>query len=250
MLSHYAYGDPIGGLNATAALLIALSHHRRTGEGQHIDISQVECMLPMVAPWLIEQSVTGRVQPRRGNRHPHQVPHGCFRCAGDDAWVFIAVIDDAMWQRLCAAIERSDLAALTTADARRAQEDAIEQAIESWTVEHDADVAMLTLQQTGVAAGVARCPYDLASDPHLAARSFWQMVDRAWCGPHVQPSLPFREGDKPFAVRRPSPTLGEHTAEVLINLLGLSAAELARLEADGVIGTEAQPPAAHRRTAS
>jgi crotonobetainyl-CoA:carnitine CoA-transferase CaiB-like acyl-CoA transferase len=247
MLSHYAYGDPIGGLNATAALLIGLLHRRHTGQGQHIDISQVECMLPMVAPWLIEQSVTGRVEPRRGNRHPRHVPHGCFRCAGDDAWLFIAVVDDTMWHRLCAAIGRDDLAAMQD---RRAHEDAIEQAIEDWTAARDADAAMAALQAAHVAAGAVRCPYDLASDPHLAARGFWQTVDRPYCGPHVQPLLPFREDDRPFTVRRPSPTLGEHNAYVLGELLGLSTADLARLEADGVIGTEALPPAPHRRAAA
>jgi crotonobetainyl-CoA:carnitine CoA-transferase CaiB-like acyl-CoA transferase len=250
MLSHYAYGDPIGGLNATAALLIGLLHRRRTGEGQHIDISQVECMLPMVAPWLIEQSVTGRLEPRHGNRHPRHVPHGCFRCAGDDAWIFIAAVDDPMWLRLCAAIGRGDLAGdatLATAQGRRAHENAIEQAIEAWTAVRDADAAMTELQAAGVAAGVVRCPYDLASDPHLEARGFWQTVDRAFCGPHVQPSLPFRENDRPFAVRHPAPTLGEHNAQVLGELLGLSTAELARLEAEGVIGTEALPPAPHRQ---
>jgi crotonobetainyl-CoA:carnitine CoA-transferase CaiB-like acyl-CoA transferase len=242
-LSHFAYGDPIGGLNATSALLIGLLHRRRTGEGQHIDISQVECMLPMVAPWLIEQSATGSLQPRNGNRHPGHVPHGCFRCAGDDAWLFIAVTDDAMWQRLCTAIGRADLAKLATAAERRTQEDMLEVAIEAWTREQDADTAMLLLQAAGVAAGVARSPYDLASDPHLTARGYWQTVDRLYCGPHVQPSLPFRSDDRPYAVRHAAPTLGEHNSVVLRELLGLSVDELARLEADGIIGTEAQPPA-------
>jgi len=103
------------------------------------------------------------------------------------------------------------------------------------------------LQAEGVAAGVVRVPYDLAGDPHLATRGFWQMVDRPYCGPHVQPSLPFREDDRPYAIRHASPTLGEHNIQVLGELLGLSTAELARLEAESVIGTEAQPPAPHRR---
>ena len=77
-MSHIAYGDPIGGLNAAAALLVALLHRKRTGEGQHVNLSQVECMLPLVAPWIIEQSIAGHVGPRLGNRHPEHVPHGCF----------------------------------------------------------------------------------------------------------------------------------------------------------------------------
>src|SRR3974390_278694 len=68
-MNHIAYGDPVGGLHATAALVIALWHKRRTGEGQRIDLSQVECMFSMVAPWIIEQSANGAVAPPLGGRH-------------------------------------------------------------------------------------------------------------------------------------------------------------------------------------
>jgi crotonobetainyl-CoA:carnitine CoA-transferase CaiB-like acyl-CoA transferase len=241
MISHYAYGDPVGGLNGTAALLIGLEHRRRTGEGQHIDLSQVECMLPMAAPWIIEQSVTGAVAPRMGMRHPCFVPQNCFRCTGPDDWVLVSVTDDAMWRRLCGVIGRADLAELGVQD-RRARENDIERAVEQWTRERDADSAMKTLQQARVAAGVVRSPFDLAADPHLAVRSFWQPVDRPFCGPHVQPSLPFREGGDPYPVRHPAPTLGEFNEAVLGEILGLSRDELALLAAKGVIGTEALPP--------
>ncbi|MCC6534102.1 MAG: CoA transferase [Burkholderiales bacterium] len=246
LLTHYAYGDPIGGLNATCALLTALWHRRRTGEGQHIEISQVECMLPLTAPWMIEQSVLGRIGERNGNRHPRHVPQNCFRCAGEDSFIHIGIGDDAMWQRLCRAIGREDLAAdaaLADAPGRRAHEASIEAAIEAWTLQHDADDAMRALQAEGVAAGVVRSPYDLAADPHLATRGFWQPVERAFCGSHLQSSLPFREAARPYPVRSPAPTLGEHNQAVLGDLLGVPAAELERLAKLGVIGTEALPPA-------
>ena len=242
MISHYAYGDPIGGLNGTAALLIGLEHRRRTGQGQHIDLSQVECMLPMAAPWIIEQSVTGAVGPRMGMRHPRFVPQNCFRCAGPDDWVLMSVVDDAMWRRLCDVIGRPDFAALDVRE-RRVREDEIERAIEEWTRDRGADDAMTILQGARIAAGVVRSPFDLAADPHLAARGFWQPVDRPFCGPHLQPSLPFREGFGPYPVRHPAPTLGEFNEQVLGDMLGLSPDELAILAAKGVIGTEALPPA-------
>ena len=248
LLTHYALGDPNGGLNATAALLTALLHRRHTGEGQHIDLSQVECMFPLVAPWIIEQSVTGQVGPRLGNRHPRNVPQNCFRCAGADRFVHISVTDDAMWLRLCAAIGRPDLgadAALATAAGRRTGEAAIEEAIEQWTSTRDAESVMTLLQAHGVVAGVVRSPYDLASDPHLVARGFWHSVDRPFCGPHIQSSLPFREGPYPYGVRYAAPTMGEHNRAVLGGILGLTAAELEQLERDGVIGTAALPPTRH-----
>lgn len=248
-----AYGDPVGGLNAAAALLAALLHRQRTGEGQYVDLAQVECMFPLVAPWIIAHSATGSAGPRLGNRHPVFVPHGCFPCA-QDAWMAIAVTDDASWQRLCHAIGRDDFGrdhALATAAGRRAREAELEAAIAAWTGERDADAAMQALQAAGVAAGVVRRPTRLYDDPHLQARGFWQETDRAWLGTHSQPSAPFREaGAGPFAVRRPAPTLGEDNIAVLGGLLGLRPSELARLEAAKVIGTEAIPVSARKmRTA-
>jgi crotonobetainyl-CoA:carnitine CoA-transferase CaiB-like acyl-CoA transferase len=252
MMSHYAYGDVIGALNATVALLIALMHRRATGKGQHIDISQVQCMLPLVAPWYIASAVTGQVPPRRGNRHPTFVPQNCFRCAGDDSWVLISITDDAMWKRLCSVIGRSDLredSVLATAAGRREREAEIEAAVQAWTQLRMADEAMNMLQAAGVAAGVVRSPFDLGSDPHLVARGFWQAVDRPYVGVHDQPSVPFRENDTPYKVWHAAPTLGEFNKYVLGDLLGLSAAELEELEQQGVIGTEGVPPRPRGRKA-
>ena len=96
MMNHLAFGDAVGGLNACSAMLIALLHRKRTGEGQFIDLTQVQCMLPFTAAWAIEQSATGKVTPRAGNRHPLYAPHGVFPSAGEDKWVFVAATDDAM----------------------------------------------------------------------------------------------------------------------------------------------------------
>ncbi len=97
---------------------------------------------------------------------------------------------------------------------------------------------MNALQAAGVASGVARLPIELLGDKHLRARGFIQEIDRAFIGKHPQPSLPFRESEKPFAIRSAPPTLGEHNKEILSGLLGLSEAELEQLARDGIIGTE------------
>jgi crotonobetainyl-CoA:carnitine CoA-transferase CaiB-like acyl-CoA transferase len=241
MMNHLAYGDAVGGLNACSAMLIALLHRRETGEGQFIDLSQVQCMLPFTAAWVIEQSATGRVTPRAGNRHPAFVPHGVFPSAGTDKWVSIAVTDDAMWPALARIIGIDD-GALATAAGRRVQEDRIEAAIAAWTVTRSSDEAMETLQRAGVAAGAVRHPLDLLDDPHLKARGFWQWIERAYVGRHPQPSPPYRVEDAPIAVRTPAATLGQYNDEVLGGLLGLSKAEMERLARDSVIGSDALPP--------
>jgi crotonobetainyl-CoA:carnitine CoA-transferase CaiB-like acyl-CoA transferase len=241
IMSHTAFGDAVGGLNGCAAVLTALINAKLTGKGQFIDLAQIECMMPFAAPWIVTQSIDGKEPARYGNRHPDFVPHGCFRCAGEDNWIVMAVSYDAMWPKLAKLIGRDDWAddaALQTAAGRRKIEGEIEAAITAWTSARAPDEAMTALQAAGIASGVARLPIDLLNDPQLHARGFIQEIDRAFIGKHPQPSLPFREGDKPLAIRSAPPTLGEHNREILAGLLGLSDAEIEQLARDGVIGTE------------
>ncbi|WP_456659820.1 CaiB/BaiF CoA transferase family protein [Bradyrhizobium sp. JR3.5] len=239
VMSHVAFGDAVGGLNGCAAVLVALSHARNTGQGQFIDLSQIECMMPFAAPWITVHSIGGTPPIRYGNRHPQFVPHGCFRCAGEDNWIMVAATDEDMWQKLAILIGRPDWAtdaSLKSAEARRGIEDVIEKAIEAWTLTRDADKAMCELQVAKVAAGVARLPIDLLKDRHLRSRAFLQEVERAFMGLHPQPSMPIREGVGPYAIRTAAPTLGQHNREILSGLLGLSDAGIAELGRDGIIG--------------
>jgi crotonobetainyl-CoA:carnitine CoA-transferase CaiB-like acyl-CoA transferase len=145
-----------------------------------------------------------------------------------------------MWPRLARLLGREDWATdetLKAAAGRRAIEAEIEAAISVWTSVRDPDTAMRVLQAEGIASGVARLPIDLLQDPQLHARGFIQQVDRAFIGKHPQPSMPFREGDAPFAIRSVPPTLGEHNREILSGMLGLSDAELEELTREGIIGT-------------
>ncbi|NEV01548.1 CaiB/BaiF CoA transferase family protein [Bradyrhizobium uaiense] len=241
VMSHTAFGDAVGGLNGAAAVLTALIHAKLTGRGQFIDLAQIECMMPFAAPWIVAHSIDGKEPSKYGNSHPDFVPHGCFRCNGEDNWIVVAVSDDAMWPKLARLLGRADWASnetLKTAAGRRAIETEIEAAITAWTSARDADAAMAALQSAGVASGVARLPIDLLQDPQLHARGFIQQVDRAFIGQHPQPSMPFREGDAPFAIRSVPPTLGEHNREILGGMLGLSDAELEELSREGIIGTE------------
>ncbi|MDP3076577.1 CaiB/BaiF CoA-transferase family protein [Bradyrhizobium sp.] len=241
VMSHIAFGDAVGGLNGCAAVLTALIHARLTGKGQFIDLAQIECMMPFAAPWITAHSIDGRVPAKYGNRHPDFVPHGCFPCAGSDNWIVVAISSDAMWPKLCKLLGRSDWVAdeaLKSATARRRIENEIEAAIAAWASARTPDDAMNALQSAGVASGVARLPIELLADPQLHARGFIQEIDRAFIGRHPQPSMPFRETDRPFEIRSAPPTLGEHNHEILAGMLGLSAAEIDQLARDGIIGTE------------
>lgn len=239
-MNQTAYGDPVGGFNAAAALMVALLHRQATGQGQNIDLSQVECMLPLVAPAIIEQSATGVLSPRIGNRHPLHVPQGCFRCAGDDRWIAISITGDAAWRALCRLLGRPDLADLT-APRRRQQEATLEAHINDWTQALDADHVMTILQSAGIAAGVVRLPFDLDREPHLIARGFWHRLERSFIGMHWQSSSAFREGRNAYPVRRVAPTLGQDNEAILGGRLGLTRHALDRLAAADIIGTIPKP---------
>lgn len=252
-MTSYAYGDPMGGFNASAALLLGLLVQQSTGQGRHINMSQVEGMLPLTAPFLIEQSLTGSVPLRQGNRHAVHAPHGCYRCAGEDAWLVVSVENDTQWQALCQALGRSDWAqdpALAQAAGRRAQRDLLDAGITQWTLDRSDDAAMRALQQAGVPAGAVRTLGQLLADPHLNARAFWRTVDRPYVGRYLSSSTIFRLEGEPMPMPRVAPTLGEHTHEVLQRVLQLTPAQLQALEEAGVIGTEARAKATKKTIAA
>jgi crotonobetainyl-CoA:carnitine CoA-transferase CaiB-like acyl-CoA transferase len=251
---HAALGDPVGGVSAAAALMLGFMQQKSTGAGQHIDLSQVECMLPLVAPSIIEQSATGNASPRIGNRHPLFVPNGCYPCLGEDQWITLAVRDDDEWRALCRVMHRSDLAAdpaLATAAGRREEEDRIEVAVRHWTATVRPDLAMVTLQHAGIPAGVARLPMDLPGDPHLMQVGHWQPVVRPFMGPHLLPSVAYREGGcaRPYRIEHLAPTLGQHNKEILGGLLGLRDREIEELAAAGIIGDVATSKKSRPRNA-
>ncbi len=242
LMGHIAFGDATGGLNGAAALLVALLHRQATGEGQHIDLSQVECMMPMAGPYLLAQSA-GSPAARTGTRHPDMAPQGCYPTATADRWLALSIADDAMWRRCAVAIGRPDLAAAySTTLARHAHADVIDDALAAWTGTQEPDAAMAALQRAEVAAGVARPPHELFEDTHLVARDFWQYLDRPFTGAFPQSALPFREEGVAYRILTPAPTMGQHNAEVLGGLLGYDAGQLADLVARQIIGTEALPP--------
>lgn len=246
-MTSYAYGDPVGGLNAGAALLLALMVQRASGKGMHVNLSQVEAMLPMAAPFIIEQSVRGEVPLRQGNRHPMHAPHGCYPCAGDDAWVLISVTSDTGWRALCRWVGRPDLAddpTLATPEARGARASELDALVSACTRQLPADAVMTQLQAAGVAAGVVRRMADVLADPHLTARGYWTRVPRRFVGTYVSTTTPYRINGSPMPIRSASPTLGEHNLAVLQEVLGMDAAQVQTLAQKDIIGTLARrkPP--------
>lgn len=236
---HVALGDPIAGLNAAVALMLALMARHETGTGQFVDLSQVECLFPLGAHGFIEQSLNGTPWPRIGSRHREHAPYGVFPSAGEDQWLALTVLDDDQWQKLAGVVggALTDDGRFSSAVDRKAKEDELYLLLSAWTGDRSADEAATALQRAGVPACPVRSALDLLEDPHLLERDIFQWTTRAFIGNKPHPAPAFLMDEKRAALERPSPTLGEHNEEVLSTLLGLDEAELTKLVEDNIIGT-------------
>lgn len=244
----YRENDPVGPgthypdhaanpYHAAFAVLAALVHRRKTGRGMKIDLSQVESTINFVGPSIVEASATQKEIPQTGNRSRVAAPHNIFRAQGEDNWVAISLTDDHQWPAFARAIGRTDLlddTRLATAAGRLEAVDRVEDAVTEWTRSRDANHIATTLRALGIpVASVAKSRDLVDDDPQLAARHYWQRVDHPEVGPILLSSLPFTFDGERVELDRP-PLLGEHTDQVLHDLLGLSAEKLAQLREQGV----------------
>ena len=232
---HVALGDSVGGLNGAAALLTALYAKQRTGKGQHLDLSQSECLFPLGIQGILAQSVTGEPPERLGNRSARYAPSGVYPCVGEDEWIAIGVQTETEWSAFST---YAGMDGFGDVEDRLGRVDELDRAVAAFTGKQVAEVLMLELQALGVRAGHVVSSLELATDPHLTARSFWKLMERDHVGELPHPASPYRVGDDPFDVDWPAPTLGQHNREILTGLLGLTDAEVDDLEAQGIVGTK------------
>lgn len=224
--------------HAAFAVLAALRHRRRTGRGLKIDLAQVESTINCMGISFLDYVASGTERERHGNRSPFHAPHNVFRCAGEDEWCAIAVLDDEQWRTLVGLIGdpslQSDLS-LTSAKERLQRVDEIEAAVETWTKGRSATSVMELLQEHGVPAGVvASSKFLMEDDAQLRDRGYWQVIDHPEIGPARFTSPPYRLDDARVELRRP-PLFSEHTDSVLSDLLGYSAERIAELRVAGVL---------------
>jgi crotonobetainyl-CoA:carnitine CoA-transferase CaiB-like acyl-CoA transferase len=230
--------DPLAGMHAVIAALLALGHRDRHGGGHLVESVMVEAALNAAAEQVIEHSVSGIVLGRNGNRGPGAAPQGLYPCAGSDRWLALAVAEDAHWDALRAVLGEpawADDPRLRTAGGRRAAHDLIDDELRSWTKDRDAVELAELLTRAGVPAGVVIPAREVVDNPQIRHRGLFEPERHPLTGDHELPTLPFRFSRVPAWLRRPSPSLGEHNHEVLTEL-GLSPDEIAALGERGVIG--------------
>jgi crotonobetainyl-CoA:carnitine CoA-transferase CaiB-like acyl-CoA transferase len=234
-----AYTDTIAPRFLTTTLLAALDHRRRTGEGQFIDQAQMESALHFLAPQLLDVQLSGTSARRNGNHDPRRAPHDAYPCAGDDQWCAIAVENDDQWRALRAALGEPAWAAdpeLDTVAGRLAQTELIDAGLAAFTARYEPLELMAMLQAAGVPAGMVQRSSDHLRDPQLAHRAFFRRLEHPEMGevPYEGHQYSIRGYDN--GPRLPAPCLGEHTYEVLTDVLGMDDDEVTRVLSSGACG--------------
>ena len=222
---------------AAAALLAALYYRQRTGRGQYIDLASQETIAMLNGEALMDYFLNKRVRTRRGNRDDVMAPHNCYRCAGKDNWISIAVADDKEWQALCRAINRPELESdprFSDQQARWLHQDELDEIITAWTESRDYYHVMEVMQGVGVAAAPSLSAEGLFNDAHIKEREVFRKVSHPVLGQNWVIAPPWRLSETPASIRR-APLLGEHNEDVLEGLLGLTSKELEELKEQEVI---------------
>jgi benzylsuccinate CoA-transferase BbsF subunit len=225
--------------HAAFAVLAALRHRRRTGEGQYLDIAQTEPTIALLGPAFLDYTVNGHDQGAVGNDEPQAAPHGVYPCRGDDRWIAICVMSDGHWRGLVECLGSPDWAAADawrSAASRWRNRRVLDGRVAEETRRHDAHRLTETLQRRGVPAGAVQTAEDVVTrDPQLAHRGHWLALDHPEMGRTLYNAAPFRFLGASIPEPRPAPLLGQHTEEVCRELLGLGAEEVRRLRQEGVL---------------
>ncbi len=231
------FTDQVTGATFCTAVLAALWHRQRTGQGQFIDISMAETTMAQIPEFFLDDTVNGRVAGPQGNSERGAAPHNCYRCRGD-GWLAIGIRDQAEWERFAAVIGEPEW----TRDSRFADQfrrwhnrHQLDRYVEGWTRTQDATDAMFLLQRAKVPAGVSNSSYDLFDNAHLNARGALVELEQQIVGRKPVMRLPYLLNPGPNGRYFPAPELGEHNDLVFREILSLSDDAIGDLRASKVI---------------
>ena len=242
--------DYFAGLHGVAAVLTALEHRDRTGEGTYVDISQFETTVSALGPFLLDNALTGRAPERNGNRLSWLAPQGCYPCRGNDAWAAITVTGDDQWQAL-ASLLGGGLAGddrFTTVDGRLEHHDLLDERIAAWTASRSPVEVATLLQEKGIAAHEVHDSVGVLHDPQIRDRGWFEFIGSPrFPAGDLFGGHPIRLSGTPGRWWRGGPSLGQDTAEMLTRHAGLSDEELAGLFESGAAYDVAQPDVTLRR---
>ena len=242
-MTQYAYPDSLSALHGLFAVLAALRRRSRGGRGQRVELSQLEATVAVIGDLVMPSLAGAGEPPKLGNGSAIAAPHGCYRCAGEDRWIALAVLDDGDWRALCETIGEPAWARdsrFSNREARSQHGAEIDARIERWSEGRDAYRAMEVLQSAGVAAGVVQTAEDkLTNDPHLRARSFFETIPHAVRGSVVADGIPTGLGATPGRTSGAGRSIGADNRAVFVDLVGLTPQQFDARVASGAIETGA-----------
>lgn len=224
--------DLRAGTQAAFAILAALIHRQKTGEGQYIDCSSSECISTLVGNELMEYTMNGRSPTRCGNDDPVMAPHNVYRCKGDDKWISIAVGTDEEWEALKGAMGSpawAEDAKYADVFGRHENRQELDQNMAAWTILYTPMEIMEQLQSVGVAAMPSFSASEILENPHVKARELVTSVQHPLLGEQFVIMPPWKMSETPATIRKPGPCLGEDNEEVFSTLLGYSHEEIQQM---------------------
>jgi benzylsuccinate CoA-transferase BbsF subunit len=233
-----AYGDTNSSIHGAFAVLLALWHREMTGEGQHIELSESECVTSLLGEAIMEFGMNNRSMGLQGNYHPTMSPHGIYPCKGKDKWISIAVKTDEEWRNFCKAVGKAELMdddRFADRYGRLTNRQELDKIVKSITVDYEPYELTEILQKAKVAAMPAMNIEDQFSDPHYRERKTYVEIQHPLIGVEMLTGVPFRMSKTPGDIRRPAPSLGENNQYVLTELLHLSPDKINELVSQQVL---------------
>ena len=223
-------------LHGAVAVLAALRKRRRTGQGEYIELAQLESTINAIGPAIVAAAAGARVG-RAGNRDDVAAPNGVYPCAGEDSWCAIAVFDDQQWAATRLVLGVAEAPEYDTADGRRCSQPLLDRLIAEATRGRDAARLADELTARGVPASVVQTADDLVnSDVQLRDRGHWVTLDHPAMGPSIYDGIPYRLSATPGHLRSPAPLLGADSRDVCVELLGVPDDTYDALASEGVVG--------------
>ena len=231
--------DFMGGVTGAFGVVLALMQRKKTGRGQWIDSAQQEIGASLLGPKYLEYIVNKREPRPEGNRSLVAAPYGPYQCKGNDRWCVIAVYDEEEWQRFAGLLEKYGLkrdAKFASHWRRVRHKQELDKWVTSWTMQHDPYEVMELVQSVDVCAAVVQDVEDqFKNDKQYAATGYLVNLKEPEAGDVVTENVPMRMSLTPGRVRGVAPLMGEHTHEIAKNLLGLSDAEIKKLDEEKVL---------------